>query len=65
MPKKRHPIQRSLDLHLGSPVKLTNEEQRELIQALALLLLGIVKAENGESLGTQKAGGCDDHKTGE
>ena len=65
MPKKRHPIQRSLDLHLDSPVKLTKEEQCELIQALALLLLGIIRAESGQSLGTRKAGGCDDHKTDE
>jgi hypothetical protein len=65
MPKKRQLMQRSLDLHLDSPVTLTTGEQRELIRALALLLLSIAKNENTQLLGTRKAGGHDDHKNHE
>ncbi len=65
MPNKRQPMQRSLDLHLDSPVKLSAGEQRELIQTLALLLLSIAKNEDSQLLEAGKAGGHDDHENHE
>jgi hypothetical protein len=60
MPKKRPPAQRTLALQLNSPLSLTSDEQSELAQALAQLLLAIANEENKQVAQLTQKGGQDD-----
>ena len=62
MPQKRRPVQRMLALQVNSPLNLTSDEQREVVRALALLLIAVANSENAKQVKSAQGGGQNDHE---